>query len=115
MQHNTHLESVFRHVLKILRQYAGPYALQVSWKQMQESVFYKTEVVQLPDGVRSWVCHDRYCRWGPNSPDCTQNEYVVGISTEVGFAWADSEEMVMYRSFTIELLCRHLILRLAHA
>ncbi|KAJ6599702.1 hypothetical protein DFH09DRAFT_901706, partial [Mycena vulgaris] len=33
----------------ILREHAGPYSLQVSYKQMQLSLFYETEVVQLPN------------------------------------------------------------------
>ncbi|KAJ7277044.1 hypothetical protein C8J57DRAFT_1061554, partial [Mycena rebaudengoi] len=41
-------------ILIFLRQHAGPFALQACYKQMQQSLFYETEVVRLPNEVRSW-------------------------------------------------------------
>jgi len=35
--------------------YVGPYALQRSFKEMELSMYYRTEVLQRPDGVRDWV------------------------------------------------------------
>ena len=49
------VETMFPGVLFLLRQLAGSYALQVCYKQMEESVFYRVEVVPLPHGVRNWV------------------------------------------------------------
>jgi hypothetical protein len=39
----------------VLREYVGPYALQRSFKEMELSMYYRTEVLQRPDGVRDWV------------------------------------------------------------
>lgn len=54
-QHPGNLESLFSRPIELLRKYAGPYAVQTSYTQMQESVYYKTEVVQRPPGVRTWA------------------------------------------------------------
>ncbi|KAJ7440880.1 hypothetical protein FB451DRAFT_1442806, partial [Mycena latifolia] len=53
-QHDSNLESLFCGPLAMLRAQAGPYALQTSYKQMRLSLFYETEVVQLPNEVSSW-------------------------------------------------------------
>ncbi|TEB23720.1 hypothetical protein FA13DRAFT_1597587, partial [Coprinellus micaceus] len=53
-QHPRTIETMFPGVLSLLRQLAGPYALQECYKQMEESVFYRVEVVPLPHGVRNW-------------------------------------------------------------
>jgi len=55
-QHQGHMETVFVRPLALLRKYARPYALQVCYKQMGDSVFYRTEVIQRPEGLRDWVC-----------------------------------------------------------
>ncbi|KAJ7205782.1 hypothetical protein GGX14DRAFT_397480 [Mycena pura] len=52
--HESNLESLFAAPLKLLRDHAGPFALQKCYKQMQDSLFYSTEVVQRPDEVTSW-------------------------------------------------------------
>jgi hypothetical protein len=54
-QHNSHLGTIFRNQLVLLRQHTGPHALQVCWKQMSESLYYQTEVVQRPNGIHDWV------------------------------------------------------------
>jgi hypothetical protein len=41
--------------LRMIRDYAGPFAVQTCFKQMQDSLFYSTEVVQRPNEVESWV------------------------------------------------------------
>ncbi|KAJ7163200.1 hypothetical protein C8R46DRAFT_861874, partial [Mycena filopes] len=51
---NTKNLSLFAGPLKILRDHAGPFALQTCYKQMQESLFYSTEVIQRPNEVASW-------------------------------------------------------------
>ena len=54
-QHDHNIESVFVGPLKILREHVGPYALQTCYKQMELSMYYKTEVLQLPEGMHNWV------------------------------------------------------------
>ncbi|KAJ7306987.1 hypothetical protein DFH08DRAFT_720237, partial [Mycena albidolilacea] len=39
---------------RMIRDYAGPFAVQTCFKQMQDSLFYSTEVVQRPIEVESW-------------------------------------------------------------
>ncbi|KAJ7208121.1 hypothetical protein B0H12DRAFT_1034314 [Mycena haematopus] len=41
-------------LIQMLRDHAGPFALHTCYKQMQDSLFYSTEVVQLPHEVTSW-------------------------------------------------------------
>ncbi|KAG1811321.1 hypothetical protein EV424DRAFT_1327688, partial [Suillus variegatus] len=55
-QHVQNLEILFAGPLAQLRQHAGPFALQKCYKEMEESLFYETEVVQRPLGVKTWVC-----------------------------------------------------------
>ncbi|KAF9522673.1 hypothetical protein CPB83DRAFT_776724 [Crepidotus variabilis] len=45
---------VFPGPLQIIRTHVGPYGLQVCFKQMQESVYYRTKVLQLPEGMHDW-------------------------------------------------------------
>jgi hypothetical protein len=35
--------------------YVGPYALQRSFKEMELSMYYRTEVLQRPEGIEDWV------------------------------------------------------------
>ncbi|RDX41108.1 hypothetical protein OH76DRAFT_1324153, partial [Lentinus brumalis] len=51
---NANLENLFKTVLEQVRKYAGPYALQTVYQQMERSVYYKTEVVLPPQGVKDW-------------------------------------------------------------
>ncbi|KAJ7763796.1 hypothetical protein B0H16DRAFT_1265667, partial [Mycena metata] len=53
-QHDSNLESLFCGLFKMLRQHAGPIALQKSYKQMRLSLFYETQVVQRPTEVKTW-------------------------------------------------------------
>ncbi|KAF8170015.1 hypothetical protein K438DRAFT_1614411, partial [Mycena galopus ATCC 62051] len=48
------IQSLFAGPLKMLRDHAGPLALQTCYKQMQLSLFYSTEVIQRPHEVNSW-------------------------------------------------------------
>ncbi|KAJ7123892.1 hypothetical protein C8R43DRAFT_899499, partial [Mycena crocata] len=43
-----------RDLIQLLREHAGPFALQTCYKQMQDSLFYSTEVVQRPSEITSW-------------------------------------------------------------
>lgn len=45
---------------------------------MNQSVFYRTQVVQRPQGVRDWA------------------SYVIGVSEESGFDWKGGEEQVRH-------------------
>ncbi|KAJ7898942.1 hypothetical protein B0H14DRAFT_2331956, partial [Mycena olivaceomarginata] len=51
----SNLESLFVGPLKMLRDYAGPFALQTCYKQMQLSLFYTAEVIQRPNETESWA------------------------------------------------------------
>ncbi|KAG2740233.1 hypothetical protein P692DRAFT_20753620, partial [Suillus brevipes Sb2] len=42
------LETLFAGPLALLRKHAGPFALQKCYKEMEQSLFYDTEVVQRP-------------------------------------------------------------------
>ncbi|KZV90777.1 hypothetical protein EXIGLDRAFT_616487 [Exidia glandulosa HHB12029] len=53
--HETNLESYFRQPLRLLRDHAGPFAMQTSYDQMENSLFYNVEVLRLPPGHRVWV------------------------------------------------------------
>lgn len=46
---------MFASILILVRQHAGPFALRTVYRQMEESLFYETEVVQLPHGIKTWV------------------------------------------------------------
>ncbi|KAE9386929.1 hypothetical protein BT96DRAFT_838425, partial [Gymnopus androsaceus JB14] len=54
-QHPTQTENIFSEVIKQLRLYAGPFALQKSWSEMDRAFFYNVEVIQLPRGATSFV------------------------------------------------------------
>ncbi|KAF8239477.1 hypothetical protein L208DRAFT_1236878, partial [Tricholoma matsutake] len=56
-QHNTQLESLFLLPLATLQKYVRPFALHTCHQQMQHSLFYCTEVVQLPPGVQKWASY----------------------------------------------------------
>ncbi|KAJ7821487.1 hypothetical protein B0H13DRAFT_1920679 [Mycena leptocephala] len=80
-RHESNLGSLFAGPLKILRDHAGPFALQTCYKQMQESLFYLTEVVQRPKEVNSWT------------------EYTLRLTQEPGFEWIPGEENQMLNLF----------------
>ncbi|KAF8161944.1 hypothetical protein K438DRAFT_1776222 [Mycena galopus ATCC 62051] len=69
-RHESNLESLFVGPLKMLRDYAGPFALQTCYKQMQLSLFYTAE-----------------------------NEYVVQVGEELGYDWSPGEEKQMLNAF----------------
>ncbi|PPQ82718.1 hypothetical protein CVT24_009926 [Panaeolus cyanescens] len=81
---NTNLERLFAGPLAQLRQYAGPFALQKCYEQMEQSVYFRTEVLQLPEGIRSW------------------NEYAVNVVAEPPFEWANNQTRSMINTFTNE-------------
>jgi hypothetical protein len=56
------LESLFFPVIELLRKYTGPFANEKCRREMEESMFYTVEVVQLPSGARDWVCPHFYIR-----------------------------------------------------
>ncbi|KAJ7788155.1 hypothetical protein B0H14DRAFT_3095201 [Mycena olivaceomarginata] len=53
-RHESNLQALFPGPLKMLRDHDGPLALQTCYKQMQESIFYSTEVILRPYEVSSW-------------------------------------------------------------
>jgi hypothetical protein len=46
---------MFHPIITAMREYAGPFANQKCRQEMDESMFYTAEVVQLPSGKRHWV------------------------------------------------------------
>jgi len=54
-QHAGSIETIFPGPLALLRKYAGPFALQTTFKQMELSMFYQTEVLKCPNGIEDWV------------------------------------------------------------
>jgi hypothetical protein len=46
---------MFDAVLCQAREYLGPYALNIIHREMSASVFYTTDVVQLPPSYKKWV------------------------------------------------------------
>ncbi|KAJ7751575.1 hypothetical protein B0H14DRAFT_2405516, partial [Mycena olivaceomarginata] len=53
-QHASTVETLFLPIIKAIREHGGPYANQKSRREMDESMFYTAEVVQLPSGKRQW-------------------------------------------------------------
>ncbi|KAJ7465199.1 hypothetical protein FB451DRAFT_1179375 [Mycena latifolia] len=68
-----HVQDLIRH-RQILWEHAGPFANQKCRREMEQSVFYTAEAVQLPLGKRNW------------------DEYALGIQTETGYTWEENEE-----------------------
>ncbi|KAF8060906.1 hypothetical protein FPV67DRAFT_1423234, partial [Lyophyllum atratum] len=48
------------HELQRVRDHAGPYALHTCYEQMELSLTYKTEAVQLPEGIRHWHARNTF-------------------------------------------------------
>ncbi|KAJ7814480.1 hypothetical protein B0H13DRAFT_2381727 [Mycena leptocephala] len=69
-QHVANFETLFHPIIKTMREHASPYANQKCRREMDESVFYTAEVVQLPSGKRQW------------------DEYAFEIQQERGYTWA---------------------------
>ncbi|KAK6977354.1 hypothetical protein R3P38DRAFT_2666811, partial [Favolaschia claudopus] len=65
----------------MIRELAGPYALQTCFKQMQDSLFYQTEVIQRPNEVRNW------------------NEYALRVNQETSWQFSNGEEHDMINTF----------------
>ncbi|KAF7361212.1 hypothetical protein MSAN_01153300 [Mycena sanguinolenta] len=71
--HVSNLESLFLSIIEILRKYAGPFANEKCRREMEESMFYSVEVVQLPSGSRDWAT------------------YSFQVEQEVGFSSQESD------------------------
>ncbi|KAF8590379.1 hypothetical protein K439DRAFT_1644727 [Ramaria rubella] len=46
--------------LALLHQYVGPYALQISYREMGQSVYYCAKILQLPDEHCTWHMHNNF-------------------------------------------------------
>ncbi|KAJ7159314.1 hypothetical protein C8R43DRAFT_920849, partial [Mycena crocata] len=53
-QHPGETESLFTQIIAHLSEHVGPFALNTVFKQMELSVFYNRDVLQLPEGTRTW-------------------------------------------------------------
>lgn len=80
-QHPSRIETVFPGPLQLIRQFAGPFALQKCFEQMEASMFYRTSVLQRPEGMRDW------------------EEYALRVSEDVGYSWEHGEELHMINDF----------------
>ncbi|KAJ7785371.1 hypothetical protein DFH07DRAFT_726502, partial [Mycena maculata] len=47
-------QTLFLRIINILRKFVGPYANAKCRREMEESMYYTAEVVQLPSGSRDW-------------------------------------------------------------
>ncbi|PPR02896.1 hypothetical protein CVT24_002280, partial [Panaeolus cyanescens] len=81
-QHARPFESIFPGPLALIRKHAGPYALHVAYKQMEESLGYTANVIQLPAGIKTWT------------------EYAVKSAPEPGFSSSDHEQRGMINDFS---------------
>jgi hypothetical protein len=54
-QHAKPIETVFPGPLQLVRQFTAPFPLQKCYEQMEQSMYYRTRVLQRPDGIRDWV------------------------------------------------------------
>ncbi|KAJ7224893.1 hypothetical protein C8J57DRAFT_1093865, partial [Mycena rebaudengoi] len=57
---NNLIRSLFSGPLQIIRAHAGPFAVQKCYSQMEDTLFYTTEVVQRPTEVTSWVMFNSF-------------------------------------------------------
>jgi hypothetical protein len=55
-QHKNNIGSIFQGPLRLCREHLGPFALNMCYDQMRLSCYYRTEVIQRPEGIRNWVC-----------------------------------------------------------
>jgi hypothetical protein len=55
-QHENNIGSIFQGPLRLCREHLGPFALNMCYDQMRLSCYYRTEVIQRPEGIRTWVC-----------------------------------------------------------
>jgi MULE transposase domain len=60
-QHAKPIETVFPGPLQLVRQFTAPFPLQKCYEQMEQSMYYRTRVLQRPDGIRDWVRGPYYC------------------------------------------------------
>jgi hypothetical protein len=94
-QHAGSIETIFPGPLSLLRKYAGPFALQTTFKQMELSMFYQTEVLKRPNGIEDWVSpHFIPPVYLLICNTVQQNEYAVQVSNDVGYEWENGEQEV---------------------
>ncbi|TEB20381.1 hypothetical protein FA13DRAFT_242387 [Coprinellus micaceus] len=80
-QHDRQVEGIFSSILDLVRAHTGPLAVQVVYWQMQDSMYYQVELVQLPHGSKKWDAR------------------ALLLYTERTFAWEDAEETKMMNTF----------------
>ncbi|KAJ7159151.1 hypothetical protein C8R43DRAFT_861126, partial [Mycena crocata] len=74
--------SLFVGPLKMLRDHAGPFALQTFYKQMQHSLYYSTEVIQRPSEIPTWVCINTF----ENDKAHISVKWLIALVTKRGLA-----------------------------
>ncbi|PPQ86528.1 hypothetical protein CVT25_007179 [Psilocybe cyanescens] len=53
-QHPHNIETIFPGPLRLLQKYVGLFTFQNCFKEMENSMFYHTELIHLPDSLNSW-------------------------------------------------------------
>ncbi|KAF7302905.1 hypothetical protein MKEN_01252800 [Mycena kentingensis (nom. inval.)] len=82
VRHPGPIEELYKDILDQLRQYAGPYALQTTYKQMELSVGYLAVQLQRPPEYRRW------------------SDYIVAVNHEAGYEWHSEEAGSTRHDFT---------------
>ena len=93
--HARSIETIFPGPLALLKEHAGPFALQTIFKQMELSMFYQIEALRCPNGIEDWVCagfdssvYPLICNIGQ------QNKYAVQVSNDIEYEWENGEQEV---------------------
>ncbi|TFK16816.1 hypothetical protein FA15DRAFT_546147, partial [Coprinopsis marcescibilis] len=53
-QQNHQIEGVFHGPQELIQEHAGPFALHRIFQEMQSSMYYNVEIIQLPPGMKKW-------------------------------------------------------------
>lgn len=98
------MESVFVRPLALLRRHAGPFGLQSCYRQMADSLYYRTEVIQRPNGLRDWV-RWYICAYHLLANVRYQSQFVVKMEQTGSFDWERNEQHVSVTSSIRKLYC----------
>lgn len=72
-KHPSQIETVFPGPLSVIRKHVGPFGLQICFREMESSLYYTVEALQIPAGFRYWT-----------------EDAIIEAST--GFEWEKGEE-----------------------
>ncbi|KIJ40588.1 hypothetical protein M422DRAFT_60564 [Sphaerobolus stellatus SS14] len=86
--------------IRLLREHAGPKAVHTSYQQMQLSMFYQVEAVQLPPGLHNWGMHDTFS----NDNRCISSDWLFRIIHDRGLQIQEVFHVVHMSSGTSHML-----------